>query len=367
MPSFHVGQRVKGLSMEVNEAKRLFGEQGKAGIAWHEEMVGLLGTVAEVIKVDDGDHTLQVSVPTTNRTFWMPQFMFESVTEPTASVLAAAATSAVGESTPVVAPVPSVTLAAASPAGAVPNRMLPEHDSEVVVKILPTTKWEDIHPERSCVDELRNIPLIRERVPDIDTIADDVQLKVQELRFDDEAEEMMLLLDDDEAAGIVAYSHDLNLPGGKKAGNLYFEENRDMRKRDLADRAKMMRTLGPHVYYTLQGLGKLSDFEGTVFRGTPDKDSVIREYKEGRPIQWGAWTSTTMLLAAAKGFTGTQGLIFRIKVFTGKDIGRISFFPTENEILLSPNHWFMVTRASYEEDGYCFVDLMESRGNAYIS
>lgn len=243
---------------------------------------------------------------------------------------------------------------------AAPCRMQPENE---LPSILPTTKWQDIVPARSMLEELRQNKLILAKIPDIDIIANDVELKAVELRFDNQSKELAKLMDDDELHGVLVYTHDLGKD--KKDGNFYYEENKDLRRRDLASRGEMMKTFGVHVYYTLLALGKLPDYSGVVYRGSPDAD-VAAEYTEGRTIQWGAWTSTTTLLDAAKGF-GQSRLIFIIKIKTGKDIGSLSFFRTENEILLTPNHRFIVTKPPYKEGGITFVELQEMNGPDYIS
>jgi hypothetical protein len=45
----------------------------------------------------------------------------------------------------------------------------------------------------------------------------------------------------------------------------------------------------------MTGLGKLPDFEGVCWRGYNHgtKGEILKEYKIGRPIQWGAFTSVT--------------------------------------------------------------------------
>ena len=129
----------------------------------------------------------------------------------------------------------------------------------------------------------------------------------------------------------------------------------------------------------------------------PDKGIVEREYKRGRPVQWGAFTSTTTDFAAAKGFTDrAAGVIFKIAISSGRDINAYSFFPQvsmggrrpreppglrrrlvgwvprgavaqEGEVLLSPNSRFVVASLPYEKDGYTVVDLVEQHGAPWIS
>ena len=132
----------------------------------------------------------------------------------------------------------------------------------------------------------------------------------------------------DEALALVAYTHDVNNVDGSKEGNVYFECNRMLRLRSIEQRAKMMKTWGVFVHYLLRALGRLPNIVGVVYRGYPDKGTVEREYKPGRPIQWGAFTSTTTEFAAAKGFTDpVQGVIFKITVSSGRDINAYSFYP----------------------------------------
>ncbi len=94
-----------------------------------------------------------------------------------------------------------------------------------------------------------------------------------------------------------------------------------------------------------------------------------REYSRGRPIQWAAFSSTTTNKAAAQRFVKKdQGVIFKLSVLTGCDIGRYSYFPDESEILLSPNTRFTVVSTMYtDERGYACIDLAETHGNLLAS
>jgi hypothetical protein len=141
---------------------------------------------------------------------------------------------------------------------------------------------------------------------------------------------LQVQLKEDEAFALVAYTHDLNKIDGSKEGNVYFECNRMLRLRSLEDRAKMMRTWGAFVHYLLRALVQLPNITGIVYRGYPDKkDIILREYQLGRTVQWGAFTSTTTLLGAAKGFCGdpSSAVIFKITVSSGRDINPYSFYP----------------------------------------
>ena len=94
----------------------------------------------------------------------------------------------------------------------------------------------------------------------------------------------------------------------------------------------------------------------------------MEQYKKGRPVQWGAFSSTTTDFIAARGFTDKhKGVIFKIDLLTGRSVNDYSFFPAEDEILLTPNHRFTVTSKPYELDGYTMVDLCETQGEAFVS
>ena len=49
------------------------------------------------------------------------------------------------------------------------------------------------------------------------------------------------------------------------------------------------------MYYMMQGLAQLPDFSGVCWRGYNhgSKADILSQYKVGRPIQWGAFTSVT--------------------------------------------------------------------------
>ena len=117
----------------------------------------------------------------------------------------------------------------------------------------------------------------------------------------------------------------------------------------------------------MRALDQLPPFSGTVYRGGNegmDQSTVIRDYVPGRPIRWAAFSSTSKSIEATKEFVERScGVLFRIQVVAGRDIGRYSFYQNESEILLSPNSKFTVTSMLYEgDDGYKYVDLAETTG-----
>jgi hypothetical protein len=248
------------------------------------------------------------------------------------------------------------------------SRLANDSGEAISIGILPTTKWDQIKPQCSYLDELKSNPNIRTSCPDIDAIAEDVRLKAEEFTYVAETKSLVELLRDpstdrdDCLHAIIAYTHDLS--SGSKDGNLYYEKNKMLRDRSAAGRGQMMSTWGVCVHYMLKGLARLPDFSGVCYRGFPssDKEDIESRYREGREIQWGAFSSTTTDVAAARYFAGLGGVVAKIKLLSGKDICKISFFETEKEIISLPNDKFLVTRGCYSEGCICMVDLHQNSG-----
>ena len=63
-------------------------------------------------------------------------------------------------------------------------------------------------------------------------------------------------------------------------------------------------------------------------------------------------------------------MLFKLKVHSGKDIKEFSFFGAdEEEVLLSPQSRFIVTSEEpyVGEDGYTYIDLLETNGTMFLS
>ena len=234
--------------------------------------------------------------------------------------------------------------------------------SEPSIQPLPTTRWQDIVPPCGCADFLRGSAAVRAACPRATIIADDCAAKAEELRWEDG---LPAALDENQIVALAAYSHD---SGAGQAGNLYFELNKALRKRDKEDRAALIDGWGGYMHYMMGAMAKLPRVEGVCYRGYPDKATAIAQYKAGRPIQWGAFASTSTDFGAAKSFTNqVTGIIFKITVTDGRDINAYSFFPAENEVLLSPDHHFHVSSAPYERDGFTIIDMVQDAGNTFVS
>ena len=75
----------------------------------------------------------------------------------------------------------------------------------------------------------------------------------------------------------------------------------------------LLQQWGGFLYYLLSGLAKLENTSGVVYRGYPDKPKVEEQYQVGRPIQWGAFSSTAWDASTAKHFTDKHsGVIFKL-------------------------------------------------------
>mmetsp|Transcript_127930 Transcript_127930/g.239289 ORF Transcript_127930/g.239289 Transcript_127930/m.239289 type:complete len:726 (+) Transcript_127930:124-2301(+) len=231
------------------------------------------------------------------------------------------------------------------------------------ITILPNTNWMDIVPRKSCLEELQGMAKV---LPRVDDIADDVEMKAQELKFS--LKDHPVKLSEDSLCAIVAYTHDLNNQDGSPDGNVYYELNRALRQRGQDARKDMMEQWGYLVHFLIKGLAQLPDWKGECYRGFRGKEEVLKEYEIGRPIQWGAFTSVTTSWESASSFTDEEdGVIFRIMVTNGRQISDFSFFPSEDEVLLTPAHRFTVTSDPYEVEGFTVIDMVQQKNKVFVS
>jgi len=165
-----------------------------------------------------------------------------------------------------------------------------------------------------------------------------------------------------QALAIIAYTYDLGFQSETEDGrdNLYEALNDTLRERSPLK----MALLKPYLAYLMRGLELLPSIRAEVYRGIPGIPSVIElldsKYSEGKEIYWSAFTSTSTNLQRAKNFAGPRGVIFRIRVFSGRLVHAYSAFPDEEEVLLSPNICLIVTKAKYEGvEEYFYVDMLE--------
>ena len=202
-------------------------------------------------------------------------------------------------------------------------------------------------PLRSCHDELLR-PELRALVPRMAVLVEDVEFKAQQLAYED----VPVQLPPNEMTALIAYTYDTQ--SGKNDGQLYYELNKALRKRKPDERKQTLEVWGGFLFYLLSALAKLEDVQTVVYRGYPDKATVVEQYTVDRPIQWGAFSSASRDVEVTKQFTHkATGVIFKLTLCAGKAIEAYSYFAAEAEVLISPQARFTVASAPYEgADGY---------------
>lgn len=140
-------------------------------------------------------------------------------------------------------------------------------------------------------------------MPDIEDMVDDIAFKAQQLQFDGD---LPAALKEDELFAVVAYTYDSN--SGEQKGQIYFELNNALRERDAAARKATTALWSSYLWYLFSGLDKLPAFKGPVFRAytAGTKAKTIADYGLGRPVQWGAFSSTSTSFDVAAGFVGAM-------------------------------------------------------------
>lgn len=228
------------------------------------------------------------------------------------------------------------------------------------ISALPKLRLQ--RPPRSCYDELRR-PEFRGVLTGIEDVLDDISFKVGQLTF----EALPVRMGEDELFALVAYTYDNQT--GVQEGQLYFELNKALRTRDSNGRSSALALWGGYVYYLMSALSQLPSVNEVAYRGYPDRRTVEAQYNVGRPIQWGAFSSTSIDAEVARQFTDKQdGAIFKLTLVSSKDIRAYSYFPQEEELLVSAQARFTVSSAPYRgPDGYTYVDMVEMHGSVFTS
>ena len=158
-------------------------------------------------------------------------------------------------------------------------------------------------PPRSCRDELLR-PELCAAVPRMAVLIDDVDFKAQQLAYED----VPIVLPPDELFALVAYTYDTQSGKDEPDGELYYELNTALRKRKPDERKLALATWGGFLYYLLSALSKLADVQTVVYRGYPDKATVLDKYKVGRSAACNSETVRyAMLQNDARRFNTTGG------------------------------------------------------------
>jgi hypothetical protein len=118
--------------------------------------------------------------------------------------------------------------------------------------IHPYADWGSVVTTKGCLEDLRQNPGIRQRVPLVDQLVATTEQRVCALQQSTSPRvvKLIALLTENELAAIVAYTHELQLPNQIKSGNLYFELNNALRIRSDTGRNTTMRTWGTFSCFT---------------------------------------------------------------------------------------------------------------------
>jgi hypothetical protein len=124
------------------------------------------------------------------------------------------------------------------------------------------------------------------------------------------------------------------------AYKLYDDYNRTLRSRRAADKKKY----GPAITMINNGLEKFPLYKGNVVRY--EKKKSVNSWGVGKIKTFKAYTSTSK----KKGFKWKGNVKMFIKSKTGRFIGFISAFPSEQEVLFGPATKFKVTKKVKENN-----------------
>jgi len=207
-------------------------------------------------------------------------------------------------------------------------------------------------PEKNCIEEAKNIGL-QMKMGKINIIISECEEFIESLVWKPDGNPFNL--DNNDMTAIGLYTHDLYKKGDKQE-NFYFQLNEILRTRS----PEIMEKWWGYLYYLQKALNKIPDLQTTVYRGIPpiQFEIIKKEYIANRPIYWSSFTSTTNSIQIAKGFTNPGGIIFVINISSGKNIRDYSVIQNEDEILLTPNSKFIVSKPlEMRQDGYGYVEL----------
>ena len=195
----------------------------------------------------------------------------------------------------------------------------------------------------SCLEAAQ---LLISIIPTIDLIVKDCQIRILNMTNSKN-------LTNDDVFALALYTYELE--DGEREENFYYQLNKMLQKRSV----DKMKIWSDYLFHLQNALSRLPNKECQVYRGIPFTHEIVTNYKLGRRIYFTAFTSTTSDKSKAMEFAGTDGVVLSIHVFTGKSIKEYSMFPEEEEILLSPNVAFSVSKSLFKEGDTQFVELIE--------
>jgi hypothetical protein len=205
---------------------------------------------------------------------------------------------------------------------------------------------------RSPIEDYEKLPLVSLEqaafplvsfVPDIKQMVQIVKEKCQ-----NPADNLTI----DESASIMLYSLEW-IPSQQSFYTILNQTLRDRNRRKLKNWL-------PYLKLFTTALSKIPSTNTTVHCGV--KKNLHELYPEGKEIMWCAFSSciTSLATLESDGFLGKNGTrtVFYIECSSGKNIQSHSFYPTRNEILLSPEIKFKIN-SSKLKNGLCCIRLKE--------
>jgi len=123
-------------------------------------------------------------------------------------------------------------------------------------------------------------------------------------------------------------------------------------------------SLGPYIDAATQGLGRLPDYNGSVYRGTSLDPKYLAPYQVGQTVQESAFTSTSYSTKVATDFQtmtpkpGDVKVLYLIESKHGKKVSEFSKYPNESEVLFPPNTQFKVVERT-DKNGVIRIKMVE--------
>ncbi|KAH3744941.1 hypothetical protein Pelo_13667 [Pelomyxa schiedti] len=142
----------------------------------------------------------------------------------------------------------------------------------------------------------------------------------------------------DEALAIILYTYDFFDPVLSRE-NIFFRLNRE-----LHWRRESLFAWRTFLWHLINGLRKTARYKGVVYRGIHSRVD-LDGYAKGKTVVWHSFSSTTTSLASAQSFMKdpAECTLFFIETLCGWRVGKLSFFPCEEEIILEAGTQFVVS------------------------
>jgi TPR repeat protein len=203
-------------------------------------------------------------------------------------------------------------------------------------------------PTESCKDSLLSASAdFDELGMDIAAIVEDVELRLEDEGIEPSSDAYNSWF------AVLAYTMEASYL--EKDEQLYTVLNKSLRLRKEGN----INVWNPFIYYFNKALGEFPDVSTTVYKGMK-MPANVEKYDGSKRIHWSGYSSTSTNEALARKFAGKGGLVIKIVVLCGKNIGGKSWFgDLECELILSPNMEFVVTKHAYTNGAWTYIELTQ--------